>query len=564
MYHPEKLVQSWECQNEHSDTGNKQEKSRQSEPPVISVDMTLTQSLVKSKTSPLSFTPESRPEDKKKISKGKRRSSKGSSRKQKSSKTSDQDSTTAEKDLKPYWDESCQEMSAKLWSLTKTGWPGLDLNLSNGSVSKTVAKSWFSTSQTYLQKQRWLKISSPLSTSLAVDSTASENTSLLSKKIRIYPETQLKLKWRTWINAARWCYNKAIAILKTTKIGKYDLRKKVMSEVPEWVGSTPYSPRESAIFQAFDAHKAAKKVGGFTKFRRFSDPVQSVRFNKVNFRKGTFYPKDTKGLSFSASEPLPEKMTHDPILSIDRGRWFISFAIDEEPQACSVPYRAFPKRFQRSIALDPGVRTFLTGFDGQKFIDLGAGDIGRIYRLCSHLDDVISRAALAKGSPNKRKRFKLRKAAQRIRVKIRNLIDEAHRKISCYLTCEYQIIYLPKFETSQMVSKSKRKIRSKTVRAMMTWAHYRFKMTLKHQAAKKGCFVVDVTEEYTSKTCTKCGHVHGKLGGSKKFVCPECGHTLDRDHNGAFGIYLKALRDTSSSITDVLYTASGVCQELPG
>ncbi|NEO44758.1 MAG: transposase [Moorea sp. SIO4A3] len=392
--------------------------------------------------------------------------------------------------------------------------------------------------------------------SLVVDSTVSENTSLLSKKIRVYPETQLKLKWRTWINAARWCYNKAIAILKSTKIGKYDLRKKVMSDVPQWVGNTPYSPREYAIFQAFEAHKAAKKAGGFTKFRKYSDPVQSVRFNKVNFRKGTFSPKDTKGLSFYTSEPLPEKMTHDPILSIDRGRWLISFAIEEKVEVRSVP--------QRAIALDPGVRTFLTGFDGQKFVDLGVGDIGRIYRLCSYLDDLISRAALAKGSSNKRKRFKLRKAAQRIRVKIRNLINEAHKKISCYLTSEYQVIYLPKFETSQMVSKSKRKIRSKTVRAMMNWAHYRFKMTLKHQAAKRGCFVVDVTEEYTSKTCTKCGHVHSKLGGSKKFACSECGHTLDRDHNGAFGIFLKALRDTSSSITGVLYTASGVCHELPG
>ncbi|NEO66937.1 MAG: helix-turn-helix domain-containing protein, partial [Moorea sp. SIO4G2] len=88
----------------------------------------------------------------------------------------------------------------------------------------------------------------------------SGNTSQLSKKIRVYPETELKLKWRTWINAARWCYNQAIATLKTTKIGKYDLRNKIMSDVPEWVSKTPYSPRESAIFQAFEAHKAAKKV----------------------------------------------------------------------------------------------------------------------------------------------------------------------------------------------------------------------------------------------------------------------------------------------------------------
>ncbi|MCT7995118.1 transposase [Laspinema olomoucense] len=67
---------------------------------------------------------------------------------------------------------------------------------------------------------------------------------------------------------------------------------------------------------------------------------------------------------------------------------------------------------------------------------------------------------------------------------------------------------------------------------MLTWAHYRFKLTLRHQAEITGTTVVDVTEEYTSKTCTHCGHVDSKLGGSKMFRCPECGFTLSRDWNG--------------------------------
>ena len=109
-----------------------------------------------------------------------------------------------------------------------------------------------------------------------------------------------------------------------------------------------------------------------------------------------------------------------------------------------------------------------------------------------------------------------------------------------------------------------RKIRSKTARAMLTWggvlrgeasprkppSHYRFKLFLKQAATRRGCTVVDVTEEYTSKTCTRCGHIHTKLGGSKKFICPECGYTLPRDFNGAFGIMLKALWDTTSVTFD--------------
>jgi putative transposase len=73
-------------------------------------------------------------------------------------------------------------------------------------------------------------------------------------------------------------------------------------------------------------------------------------------------------------------------------------------------------------------------------------------------------------------------------------------------------------------------------------------MELKHQASLRNCQVVDVTEEYTSKICTKCGKIHLTLGGSKIFSCKSCGNTLPRDFNGALGIMLKALRDTSSVV----------------
>ena len=131
----------------------------------------------------------------------------------------------------------------------------------------------------------------------------------------------------------------------------------------------------------------------------------------------------------------------------------------------------------RIIALDPGVRCFQTGFDGHRFLEFGQGDMGRITRLCQHLDALMRRISQHTG----RKRQKMRKAAQRSRNKIRNLIEEAHKQIAHYLTHNYKVIFLPTFETSQMVAKSSRKIHSKTARAMLSWAHYRFSQILTHQ-----------------------------------------------------------------------------------
>ena len=140
---------------------------------------------------------------------------------------SDRDSTINKKDFYPFWDKSCEEMSEKLWSATKTDLSGKAKTLSSGSVNKKIANSWFSTEVTYLQNEKWLRISLPSSESSVAGSTDSENTNLLSKKIRVYPETALAKTWFQWISAARWCFNQAIAILKIQKIGKYDLRKTV-------------------------------------------------------------------------------------------------------------------------------------------------------------------------------------------------------------------------------------------------------------------------------------------------------------------------------------------------
>ncbi|WP_293342771.1 transposase [Microcoleus sp. CAWBG58] len=366
--------------------------------------------------------------------------------------------------------------------------------------------------------------------------------------MRVYPETKLAAVWRTWIAASRWCYNQAVAILKTERIGKYDLRKKVMDLAPDWVSQQPYNPRQMAVFQAVEAHKAAKKSGGSAKFRSRFDTSQTIRFQTSNWKLLTFYPQSTKGLSFQAAEPILEVMQHEPSLSLINGQWFICYAVDA-PKTNSV-------KSDLAVALDPGVRTFLTGFDGHEFIEIGKGDIGRVYRLARHLDRLMSRIGSSKGKEFKRLRYCLRKSAAKIRIEIKNLVHELHKKAARYFVTQYKLIFLPSFETQQMLKKGKRKLATKTARAMVTLSHYRFKQMLKHQAAKHGGIVVDVTEEYTSKTCSNCGHIHTKLGGNKVFKCPECGHTLDRDFNGAFNILLKALRDTSLASGLSAYLAS--------
>ncbi|MCL2930816.1 MAG: transposase [Trichodesmium sp. MAG_R03] len=134
-------------------------------------------------------------------------------------------------------------------------------------------------------------------------------------------------------------------------------------------------------------------------------------------------------------------------------------------------------------------------------------------------------------------------------IRIKNLIDEVYKKVAKWLTTEYRVIFFPTFESSQMVGQSgkkKSKLNSKTVRQMIHWVRNRFKQTLKFHGLKRGATLIDVTEEYTSKTYTKCGHVHQNLGCSKYVKFPHCDHSMPRDRNGALGIFIKELRDTAN------------------
>src|SRR5690606_26014332 len=98
------------------------------------------------------------------------------------------------------------------------------------------------------------------------------------------------------------------------------------------------------------------------------------------------------------------------------------------------------------------------------------------YRLCYALDKLQSK--WSQKDIKHRKRYRLKRAARRIRKKIRNLVDEVHKKLSKWIVENHHMVLLPKFETQKMVGRSQRKIGSKTARAMLGWSHYRFQQRL--------------------------------------------------------------------------------------
>ena len=112
----------------------------------------------------------------------------------------------------------------------------------------------------------------------------------------------------------------------------------------------------------------------------------------------------------------------------------------------------------------------------------------------------------------------------------------------------FDIILLPTFETSEMARRGARKLRSKSVRSMLTYAHYRFRQFLAWKAWQSGKDVILVNEAYTSKTCSWNGEIIPNLGG-RRVVAGSDGVRVNRDINGArwdfpsgFGRYARPVR----------------------
>jgi putative transposase len=133
------------------------------------------------------------------------------------------------------------------------------------------------------------------------------------------------------------------------------------------------------------------------------------------------------------------------------------------------------------------------------------------------------------------------KAANRMRTKIKNLVNELHHKAALFMVKNFDVILLPTFETKQMTSKAGRKLQSKTVRSLLSFAHYRFKQFLKNKAVEYGKSIVDVCEAYTSKTHPQTGEIRN-IGGAKVVKLLD-GSVVDRDIVGARNILLRALVD---------------------
>jgi len=275
-----------------------------------------------------------------------------------------------------------------------------------------------------------------------------------------------------------------------------------------------------------------------TKFPRFKKKSNHQSFrvpqnikvieNKISINKFR------EGIIFNYHRKIEGEIKSATFSRTPSNKYFVSIL-------CEVPKKSKPKT-GKSIGIDLGVTDFIVTSDGEKTKNpnFNRKQKSALAKAQKHL------SRKTKGS----KRYKKQRVkVARIHEKITNSRRDFQHKLSSRLINEYDTICL---ETLMVKNMIKNRNLSYSI-ADSSWSS--FISMLEYKALWYGKTIAKIDRWYpSSKTCSSCDYIVDKLPLSvRKWTCPSCGETHDRDVNASKNILRQGLNVYSrgSCLTNV-------------
>lgn len=358
----------------------------------------------------------------------------------------------------------------------------------------------------------------------------------ISIKVELKPNNKQVTQFRKASGVARHAYNWANAtineVLKqretdnTVKVpSAIDLHKRLVAEVKS-VNAWYYETNKNVPQQALKELRTAWD-------RCFKKVAKQPRFKKKG-QRDSFYlesgskaaPKiknDGKRVKLPSigwvrlAEPLPITATHNCVISRTADKWFIAMKYEiEKPHI---------KADRASVGVDIGIKELAVCSNGKVFKNPKAyrKTRPRIKRLQRSVSKKV------KGSNNRKKAVsKLAK----LHARIANIRKDAIHKLTTYLAKNHSIVRIEDLHIKAFLKNHK------LAGAIADCGMYEFKRQLEYKTEKFSSQLILVDRMFpSSQICSNCGHHRHKMPlKNRVYVCPDCGHTEDRDLNAAKNI----------------------------
>jgi|SRR5882672_3175279 len=230
---------------------------------------------------------------------------------------------------------------------------------------------------------------------------------------------------------------------------------------------------------------------------------QSISFDGEVFKfAGKLYqPMHLRDLLTSEVKILSGSFNQD-----SKGHWYINCPIEVETSI----YTSNSK-----VGIDLGLNDMATLSDGNKI------RAPRFYR----------RAQLRLGNVQ---RANKKKQVRNLHAKVKNQRKDFLHKESTKITKEHGLIFVGNVSSSKLA-------KTKFAKSVLDASWFGFKQMLSYKSLRNGGSLLEVSEAYTSQTCSHCGIIpqgrpKGIAGlGIRVFTC-SCGASFDRDVNAARNI----------------------------
>ncbi|WP_371357563.1 RNA-guided endonuclease InsQ/TnpB family protein [Hydrocoleum sp. CS-953] len=119
----------------------------------------------------------------------------------------------------------------------------------------------------------------------------------------------------------------------------------------------------------------------------------------------------------------------------------------------------------------------------------------------------------------------------RLHRKVANIRKDALHKLTTYLAKNHGTIVIEDLNVSGMLSNHK------LAKSIAYQGFYGFRRQLEYKCQWYGSELVVVDRFFpSSKTCCRCGHVQDMPLNLRRYDCPDCGLSIDRDLNASINL----------------------------